>query len=169
MAAKSLDQYIKFLSQDIGIEPHFFSRDFDKDLSAFAFGDSYENDKPLAIQTLLKKGLNQRQAEDLIDLYATKKSHYDGENLARYFGKYENGIELEDAQKLARELKQAYPKHHVLYGLHFDGEDMNTAGLKKPLLLDDEQLNSLTHAFPYNKKGDNSPQKATQFQFHVEH
>ena len=171
MAIKDLDKYIKFLSQDVGPESHLFSRDYDKDLSVFGFGDSYENDKALALETLMKKGLNQRQAQDIVDLYATKKSHYatkNGQNMAKYYGKFENGVATEDAQKFARDLKKIYPNHRIVYGIHFTGEDMNNSGLKKPLVLDDEQLMNLNRAIAYNKNGDGKKANAIQFQIDTE-
>lgn len=134
----------------------FYDPKFESVVNGVEFGDK---DYQIARNRYHKiltdlNNLSPDQANDFLDAYVTKVTHYFPNKslekpLRRKVGKFETGVDWNQSQATAQKLLKSNPEAAaVLYGLRFEDENpRGLTGLKNPLLLYGDDLKNIEKAF----------------------
>ena len=147
-----------------GRRPYYYDEKnratIDAYLSGFNFGDTkYDDERNQATRWLKNQyGLEPDQANDILDAYITRATHYGNNkknaNLRRKAGRFETGNDWNAAQQSAQDLLTKNPDARgVVYGLRYEGEQpQGTSGLKNPFLVYDNDLENIARSLNPGKK-----------------
>ena len=159
MAYKSFDEYYKSLKPETDHEPYYYG-DFDNELRPYLVNQEYSTGRNDAFNMLTQKyKLSPNQANDVLDAFMTKASHYRDSNNPRnlknvYVGRFENGVDYNEALNNAKMLRKNNPSAYgIVYGLHFTGDpNPEKRGLKKPFPVSEQELKDITNSLKYGNR-----------------